>query len=115
MNEIKEKALSIAKTSGTTKRQWMLLLLMFSPKASFTDYFILCSGGSDRQVAALVENIEDMMEPKGIFPNNVEGRRTSGWILMDYGDIVVNVMTQEMRERYNLEKVWGDCETISVE
>ncbi len=114
MNEIKEKALSIAKTLNN-KKAMDVVIIDVSPKASFTDYFILCSGGSDRQVAALVENIEDMMEPKGIFPNNVEGRRTSGWILMDYGDIVVNVMTQEMRERYNLEKVWGDCETISVE
>ena len=114
MNEIKEKALSIAKTLNN-KKAMDVVIIDVSPKASFTDYFILCSGGSDRQVAALVENIEDMMEPKGIFPNNVEGRRTSGCILMDYGDIVVNVMTQEMRERYNLEKVWGDCETISVE
>lgn len=114
MNEIREKALSIAKTLNN-KKAMDVVIIDVSPKASFTDYFILCSGGSDRQVAALVENIEDMMEPKGIFPNNVEGRRTSGSILMDYGDIVVNVMTQEMRDKYNLEKVWGDCETIEVE
>ena len=50
-----------------------------------------------------------------LFPKNVEGRKTSGWILMDYGDVVVNVLTQEMREKYNIEKIWGDCELTEVE
>ena len=78
------------------------------------DYFVIASGGSDRQVAALVENVEDLMEPQGVFPKSVEGRKSSGWILMDYGDVVVNIMSLEMRERYNLEKVWGDCEITEI-
>ena len=86
-----------------------------SPKASFADFFVLASGGSDRQVAALVESVEDLMEPQGVFPKSVEGRKTSGWILMDYGDVVVNVMTPEMREKYNIERIWGDCELTEVE
>ena len=55
------------------------------------------------------------MEPQGVFPKSVEGRKTSGWILMDYGDVVVNVMTPEMREKYNIERIWGDCELTEVE
>ena len=85
-----------------------------SPKASFADYFVMASGGSERQMAALVDNIEELLEPEGVFPKSVEGTRSSGWILMDYGDVVVNVMTVEMREKYNIEKVWGDCESLTI-
>ena len=90
-------------------------IIDISPKAIFADYFVLASGGSDRQVASLVESVEDIMEPLGVFPKSIEGRKASGWILMDYGDVIVNIMTQEMREKYNIEKIWGDCELIEVE
>ena len=85
-----------------------------SPKASFADYFVMASAGSERQMDSLVDNIEDMLEPEDIFPKSVEGKRSSGWILMDYGDVVVNVMTVEMREKYNIERIWGDCETVDI-
>ena len=83
-------------------------------KASFADYFVLASGSSERQMEALVEHVEDLLEPEGIFPKSVEGKKASGWILMDYGDVVVNVMTTEMRDKYNIEKVWGDCESLQI-
>ncbi|MFR4018503.1 MAG: ribosome silencing factor, partial [Clostridia bacterium] len=85
-----------------------------SPKASFADYFVMASAGSDRQMGALVDNVEDMLEPAGIFPKSVEGKKSSGWILMDYGDVVINVMTAEMREKYNIERIWGDCENLEI-
>ena len=114
MNEQREKAELIAKTLSD-KKGIDVAIIDISPKASFADYFVIASGGSDRQVAALVENVEDLMEPQGVFPKSVEGRKSSGWILMDYGDVVVNIMSLEMRERYNLEKVWGDCEITEIE
>jgi ribosome-associated protein len=114
MNEQREKAELIAKTL-CDKKGIDVAIIDISPKASFADYFVIASGGSDRQVAALVENVEDLMEPQGVFPKSVEGRKSSGWILMDYGDVVVNIMSLEMRERYNLEKVWGDCEITEIE
>ena len=113
MNEQREKAELIAKTLND-KKGIDVAIIDISPKASFADYFVIASGGSDRQVAALVENVEDLMEPQGVFPKSVEGRKSSGWILMDYGDVFVNIMSIEMRERYNLEKVWGDCEIIEI-
>ncbi|MCQ2545463.1 MAG: ribosome silencing factor [Clostridia bacterium] len=114
MNEQRELADAIAKVLSD-KKGIDVAVIDISPKASFADYFVLSSGGSDRQVASLVESVEDFMEPQGVFPKSVEGRKTSGWILMDYGDVVVNVMTQEMREKYNIEKIWGDCELTEVE
>ena len=114
MNEPREKAELIAKTLYD-KKGIDVIIIDISAKSSFADYFVIASGGSDRQVAALVENVEDLMEPQGTFPKSVEGRKSSGWILMDYGDVVVNIMSVDMRERYNLEKVWGDCEIIEYE
>ena len=114
MNEERAKAEAIAKVLSD-KKGMDVAVIDISPKASFADFFVLASGGSDRQVAALVESVEDLMEPQGEFPKSVEGRKTSGWILMDYGDVVVNVMTPEMREKYNIERIWGDCELTEVE
>ena len=113
MIEPKELALKIAENLDE-KKAIDTLVIDISPKASFADYFVMASGGSDRQMAALIENIEDLLEPQGIFPKSVEGKKTSGWILMDYGDVVVNVMTTEMREKYNIEKIWGDCESLKI-
>ena len=114
MNEERAKVEAIAKVLSD-KKGMDVAVIDISPKASFADFFVLASGGSDRQVAALVESVEDLMEPQGVFPKSVEGRKTSGWILMDYGDVVVNVMTPEMREKYNIERIWGDCELTEVE
>ena len=68
----------------------------------------------DERKAIDVDNIEELLEPEGVFPKSAEGTRSSGWILMDYGDVVVNVMTVEMREKYNIEKVWGDCKSLTI-
>ncbi len=113
MTEQREKAEMIAKVL-TDKKGIDVAIIDISPKASFADYFVLATGGNDRQVGALVESVEDLMEPKGVFPSNIEGRKASGWILMDYGDVVVNVMNAEMREKYNIEKIWGDCELTEI-
>ncbi|MDO4485783.1 MAG: ribosome silencing factor [Bacillota bacterium] len=92
------------------KKALDVVLIDISQKASFADYFVLASAGNERQMGALVDNIEDMLEPEGIFPKSIEGKKASGWILMDYGDVIVNVMTMEMRDKYSIEKIWGDCE-----
>ena len=114
MMESKDLAMKIANMLAE-KKAIDVLVIDISPKASFADYFVMASGGSERQMSALVGNVEDMLEPEGIFPKSIEGKRTSGnWILMDYGDVIVNVMTVEMREKYNLEKIWGDCETLEI-
>ena len=62
----------------------------------------------------LALKVAKLLDDMGVFPKSIEGKRTSGWTLMDYGDVVINVMTLEMREKYNLEKIWGDCETLEI-
>ena len=113
MMEPKELSLKVAKLLDDRKAIYVTVIDI-SPKASFADYFVMASAGSDRQMGALVDNVEDMLEPAGIFPKSVEGKKSSGWILMDYGDVVINVMTAEMREKYNIERIWGDCENLEI-
>ena len=113
MMESKELSLKVAKLLDDRKAI-DVTVIDISPKASFADYFVMASAGSDRQMGALVDNVEDMLEPAGIFPKSVEGKKSSGWILMDYGDVVINVMTAEMREKYNIERIWGDCENLEI-
>ncbi len=113
MMEPRELALKIARQLDEKKAS-DVTIINISQKASFADYFVLASGGSDRQMGALVDVVEDLLEPEDIFPKSIEGKKTSGWILMDYGDVIVNVMTAEMREKYNIERVWGDCDTEDI-
>lgn len=113
MMESKELALKIARLLDD-KKALDVTVIDISERASFADYFVLASAGTDRQMRALVENVEDLLEPEGNFPKTIEGKHSSGWILMDYGDVVVNVMTIEMREKYNIEKIWGDCESLKI-
>ena len=79
------------------------------------DYFVICSGNSERQIEALADEVEDAFAKEGLLVKSIEGKQGSGWILMDFGDIIINLFTVEQRERYHIEKVWGDCKFIEVE
>ena len=111
---IKDYALLAGKTLSDKKAQ-DIVIIDIQEKASFADYFVIASGGSERQVNALVDDVEDAFAKEGLFVKSIEGKQNSGWILMDFGDIIVNVFTKEQREKYNIEKVWGDCNFIEVE
>ena len=84
-------------------------------KASFADYFVLATGSSERQINNFVDYIEDELAKNNLLTKSVEGKSGTGWILIDFGDIVVNLFTPEMREKYNLEKVWGDCPIQNID
>ncbi|MBQ6370154.1 MAG: ribosome silencing factor [Firmicutes bacterium] len=114
MIEPKEMAQMIAETLSA-KKAMDVIIIDISPKSSFADYFVMASAGNERQLEAFKDHVEDLLEPMEIFPKSVEGKRDSGWILMDYGDVIVNMLTLDMREKYNIEKIWGDCEFVTVE
>ena len=97
------------------KKAQDIVVIDIQEKASFADYFVICSGTSERQVQSLVDDVGDAFAKEDLLAKSIEGKNGSGWILMDFGDIIVNVFTKEMREKYNIEKVWGDCEFIEVE
>ena len=81
----------------------------------YTDYFLVCSGNTDRQAKAIHDRIhEGMKKDHGILPRRVEGIGESRWILMDYLDAVVHIFTPDAREFYRLEQLWGEAPSREV-
>lgn len=97
------------------KKALDVVVIDITEKSSFADYFVIASGNTERQVGTLADEIEDQFAKEGILSKSVEGKKTSGWILMDYGDVIINVFTVEQRDRYNIEKVWSDCNFIEID
>lgn len=112
--ESKEMALFAARTLDNKKAE-EVTIIDIANKSGFADFFVMASAGSERQLKALVDELEFVFEEKEVFVKRIEGKPNSGWLLMDYGDIIINIFTREARAKYNVEKVWGDCETVPFE
>ena len=80
----------------------------------YTDYFLICSGNTERQTKAIHDAIYEDLKRQGVLPRRVEGDRQARWILMDYYDCVVHIFTPETREYYRLEQLWGEAPARSV-
>jgi ribosome-associated protein len=81
----------------------------------YTDYFVICTGRTDRQTKAIHDAIHlGMKSEHGLLPRRVEGLTQAKWILMDYLDVVVHVFTPDTREYYRLEQLWGEAPTRAV-
>ncbi len=77
-------------------------------KTTVADYFVICTVNSEPQLRALAAQLEkDLKETYGLFNKCRDSRSASGWMLLDFGDVLVHVMTPEMRDRYSLENLWG--------
>ena len=112
--DAKTKSLLCLKAAIEKKAQNPILLEL-KGIASFTDYFLLCSGKSDRQVQAIAEGIEEALKKKGIRPLGQEGIREGKWILLDYEDLVVHIFLEPVREFYDLEGLWVDAPRIDLQ
>lgn len=78
------------------------------------DYFVVMTGGSNRQVQAIVNSIVEMAHKEGVEIGSVEGKREANWVLVDLGDVVVHVFREETRHFYNLEKLWSDAPIVNI-
>ena len=82
---------------------------------SYTDYFVICSGGTERQTKAIHDAIyQELKDVYGLLPRRVEGLTESRWILMDYLDAVIHIFTPDARSYYRLEQLWGDAPSRTV-
>ena len=79
------------------------------------DYFIIANGTSENQVRALVDNVEEKMGKAGYTLKHQEGNGSGGWILMDYGDVLVHVFDKENRAFYNLARIWSDGKRVEMD
>ena len=89
-----------------------ILLLDTKEVCSFADYFVICSGDSERQVKAIYEEIGYALKKAGVLPHHHEGTVDSGWLLIDFGDVIVHVFTSAERERYQLDRLWERADTV---
>lgn len=85
-----------------------ILMLDLREKCSFADYFVVCSGSSERQLKAILEEIDEALTQVGTPLLRREGATESGWVLLDFGDVIVHIFTPELRDYYRIEKIWAD-------
>jgi ribosome-associated protein len=103
----KEEALATAQVMIDKKAQ-DVVLLEISTIVTYADYFLICSGRSITQVKAIVNAIEEYLKSKGITPLHIEGYTEGRWVLLDYDELIVHVFLEEVRNFYNLERLWSD-------
>ena len=89
-----------------------ILLLDLKDIASFTDYFVLCNGTSDRMLDALARTVVDSMRQQHKKKGRVEGVSRDGWLVVDYGDVVLHLFSPDQRAYYQLEELWSDGKVL---
>ena len=84
-----------------------IVLLDARGVCSFADYFVICSGEAERQIKAIYEEVEHALKKEGILPHHREGALDSGWLLLDFGDVIVHIFAPFEREYYQLDELWN--------
>ena len=90
-----------------------LRVLHLEKVSDFTDFFLICSGTSERQVQAIADAVQERMREGQVRPLHVEGFNRGQWVLLDYGDFVVHIFQEEPRRFYSLERLWGDAPDVT--
>lgn len=109
----RERAL-LCLNASMEKKAKDLIILNVSSVSSFADYFILCSGTSDRQVRAIAAAIQESLKKAGILPLGVEGEDAGRWILLDYDDVIIHVFLESVRTFYDLERLWFETPRAAI-
>ena len=105
--------LKIAANALNEKKAKQMSALEIADITLLCEYFLICTATSSTQVRALCDEVEAKLSEIGVEPHHIEGRAT-GWILLDYGDMVVHVFSRDAREFYILDKMWSDGEVIDL-
>lgn len=112
-----DRALELVRTAAEAASDKLgqdIIAFDVSEQLVITDAFLVCSGSNDRQVKAIVDEIEDRLRGIGAKPVRREGERDGRWVLIDYAEIVVHVQSEEERAFYALERLWRDCPMIGL-
>lgn len=110
----KDIAMKLAELLNSKKAE-DIVVIDIAEKSSFADFLVVASGTSDRHIESLIDDVEDLAAQDGVPTKGIEGKNCTGWILLDLGDVIVNIFSREMRTKYNIEKVWADCEMTHME
>ena len=105
-----------AVSAALDKKAFDLDVLAVSDLTSIADYFVLCSASSERQTQAIADHVlQKVRQEEGVKPLLVEGTTPGRWILVDFGDFIVHIFTEECRRYYGLERLWGDAPNVTAE
>ncbi|ADU29835.1 ribosome silencing factor [Evansella cellulosilytica] len=111
----KKVLLDLAVRAADDKIAEDIVVLNMEGVSLITDYFVICHGNSEKQVEAIAREIKDRAQEKGIELKRLEGLQESRWVLIDLNEVIVHVFHKDERHYYNLEKLWGDAPTLTVE
>ncbi len=109
------EAIDIARRAveaASDKQAIDIVLLDTRDVCSFADYFVICSGDSARQIDAIRDEIEHVLKKQGVLPHHQEGSTDSGWLLLDYGGIIIHIFAPQERDYYQLDKLWSQASTL---
>jgi ribosome-associated protein len=109
----REKALLLSRFA-LEKKAYDLILMEVRQMTSIADYFIICSGRSDRQVQSIAQGIEENLRRTGISPLSVEGMGRGQWVLMDFADVIVHIFFEPVRDFYDLEGLWRGAPRVEL-
>ena len=104
----------IAARAAAEKKATDTVVLDLREIASFTEYFVICTGASTRQVQAISNSVEEELRKAGRRPSHIEGYSSAEWILLDYGDFIVHVFSAASRRFYDLERLWRDAGRVEL-
>jgi ribosome-associated protein len=110
-----KKYVLMSVNAALEKKARRISILNVKKVSSISDYFIVCSGSSDRQVQAIASFIEETLKKEGKRPLGIEGERIGKWILMDYGDIIIHIFYEPVRDFYDLERLWTDVPRVDID
>ena len=106
--ELARRAVEIA----SDKQANNIVLLDLRDLCSFTDYFVICAGESARQIGTISDEIEKVLKKDGVLPHHHEGALDSGWLLLDYSDVIVHIFGAAERDYYKLDELWHEARVV---
>jgi ribosome-associated protein len=110
-----ERRVRRAARAALEKRALDLVVLDVQRVSGIADYFLICSGRSTTHITTIMDAIREELKADGVRPRHAEGQPESGWVLLDYGDVLIHLFLEDTRAYYALERLWGDVPLLSVE
>lgn len=112
ISDAKNLALHVADILTESTPAADTIVMDISDRSSFADYFVICSGENERQLRAIAGTVRDELASESTLPRRTEGESISGWIVVDYGDVIIHVFDVDQRSFYRLEELWSDSVTV---
>src|SRR5580692_554689 len=108
-----KKLAQLCRDFADNKKAENIVILDVREVSSVTDYFVIASGTSEPHLRAIVDEIEDTLRDENdVRPRAIDGTLHTGWVVLDFFDVIVHVMRQDVRDRYDLETLWGDAPKV---